>query len=128
MTTTTQMTPGQAEDAVLQLTYDIVDIARAGLGVSEGEATRMASAIVRGLRQRYGGVRLGQRGLYIPAPGKEERNAAVRREFDGTNGPEVMRRHGIKRSTLYAIVGQRNRNGSNRNGIGGTGPAVQAAP
>lgn len=128
MTTTTQMTPGQAEDAVLQLTYDIVDIARAGLGVSEGEATRMASAIVRGLRQRYGGVRLGQRGLYIPAPGKEERNAAVRREFDGTNGPEVMRRHGIKRSTLYTIVGQRNRNGSNRNGIGGTGPAVQAAP
>ena len=57
--TTTQMTPGQAEDAVLQLTYDIVDIARAGLGVSEGEATLMASAIVRGLRQRYGGVRLG---------------------------------------------------------------------
>ena len=47
--TTTHMTPGQAEDAVLQLTYDIVDIARAGLGVSEGEATRMASAIVRGL-------------------------------------------------------------------------------
>lgn len=68
-------------------------------------------------------VRLGQRGLYIPAPGKEERNAAVRREFDGTNGAEVMRRHGIKRSTLYAIVGQRS-----RNGIGGTGPAVQAAP
>ena len=29
MTTTTQMTPGQAEDAVLQLNYDIVDIARA---------------------------------------------------------------------------------------------------
>ena len=52
----------------------------------------------------------------------------MRREFDGTNGPEVMRRHGIKRSTLSAIVGQRNRNGSNRNGIGGTGPAVQAAP
>ena len=126
--TPTRMTTGQAEDAVLQLSYDIVEIARTGLGVPEGEATRMAATIVQGLRQRYGGVRLGQRGLYIPAPGKEERNAAVRREFDGTNGPDVMRRHGIKRSTLYAIVGQRNRNGSNRNGIGGTGPAVQAAP
>lgn len=123
---TTTMTPSQSQDNVMQLTYDMTEIVREGLGVTEAEAARMAATIVHGMRHRYGGVRLGRRGLYIPVPCKEERNAAICREFDGTNAQEVMRRHGIKRSTLYTIVGQRNRsrNGSNRNGIGSTGPAA----
>ena len=123
---TTTMTPSQSQDNVMQLTYDMTEIVREGLGVTEAEAARMAETIVNGMRHRYGGVRLGRRGLYIPVPCKDERNAAICREFDGTNAQEVMRRHGIKRSTLYTIVGQRNRsrNGSNRNGIGSTGPAA----
>lgn len=123
---TTTMTASQSQDNVMQLTYDMTEIVREGLGVTEAEAARMAATIVHGMRHRYGGVRLGRRGLYIPVPCKEERNAAICREFDGTNAQEVMRRHGIKRSTLYTIVGQRNRsrNGSNRNGIGSTGPAA----
>ncbi|MBS7244093.1 MAG: hypothetical protein KIG98_07125 [Comamonas sp.] len=97
----------QSEETISQLTRDIAEIARDGLGVGEDEAARIAAVIVHGMRQRYGGTRLGRRGLYIPVPCKEERNAAVRREFNGTNGPEVMRRYGIKRSTLYTIVGKR---------------------
>ena len=125
---TTTMTASQSQDNVMQLTYDMTEIVREGLGVTEAEAARMAATIVNGMRHRYGGVRLGRRGLYIPVPCKDERNAAICREFDGTNAQEVMRRHGIKRSTLYTIVGQRNRsrsrNGGNRNGIGSTGPAA----
>ena len=123
---TTTMSASQSQDNVMQLTYDMTEIVREGFGVTEAEAARMAATIVNGMRHRYGGVRLGRRGLYIPVPCKDERNAAICREFDGTNAQEVMRRHGIKRSTLYTIVGQRNRsrNGSNRNGIGSTGPAA----
>ena len=121
---TTTMTASQSQDNVMQLTYDMTEIVREGFGVTEAEAARMAATIVNGMRHRYGGVRLGRRGFYIPVPCKDERNAAICREFDGTNAQEVMRRHGIKRSTLYTIVGQRNRNGGNRNGIGSTGPAA----
>ena len=123
---TTTMTASQSQDNVMQLTYDMTEIVREGFGVTEAEAARMAATIVNGMRHRYGGVRLGRRGLYIPVPCKDERNAAICREFDGTNAQEVMRRQGIKRTTLSTIVGRRNRsrNGGNRNGIGSTGPAA----
>lgn len=108
------ITPAQAEDAVLQLEYDIVEIARQELGMHEREAYDIARALVRGLRKRYGGVRLGHRGLYIPAPSKLERDVQIRQEFNGLNRTEVMKRHGITRSTLYRVVGA----GVKRNGIG----------
>lgn len=100
-------TPAQTEDAVLQLEHDMVEIVRAELGMHEREAFVLAQAIVRGLRSRYGGERLGYRGLYIPAPSKVQRNAAIRQEFDGTNLKEVMERHGIKRAQIYRIVEER---------------------
>lgn len=100
-------TSAQTEDAVLQLEHDMVEIVRAELGMHEREAFSLAQAIVRGLRARYGGERLGYRGIYIPAPSKEQRNAAIRKEFDGTNVKEVMERHGIKRTQIYRIVGKR---------------------
>lgn len=111
------MTAGQAEDSVLQLQYDLVEIATAELGMHEVEASRVAAALVSGLRKRYGGERLGRRGLYIPAPSKQERNEAIRRDFDGTNAEVVMKRHGIKRSTFYRVIGK-------SNGIGVCGPAA----
>lgn len=106
--TNNTMTAGQAEDTVLQLQYDLVEIARTDLGMHEVDASRIAAALVVGLRKRYGGERLGRRGLYIPAPSKQERNEAIRRDFDGTNGEEVMKRHSITRSTLYRVIGRRN--------------------
>lgn len=62
-------------------------------------------------------MRLGTKGLYIPAPSKVERNAAIRRAFDGTNGATLMREHGIARSSLYRIV-----NDGRRPRIGVSGP------
>ncbi|WP_372826527.1 Mor transcription activator family protein [Polaromonas sp.] len=48
-------------------------------------------------------IRLGAQEIYIPAPSKAERDAAIFREFDGTNAAAVMQRHGVSRSRLYQI-------------------------
>lgn len=97
---------GQVADSILQLECDLVEIARCDLGLAEVQALRIAKALVGGLRKRYGGLRIGGRGaaVYIPAPSKVERNAAIRREFNGVNHKEVMERHGIRRAQLYRIV------------------------
>lgn len=98
------ITPAQAEDAVFQLEYDLVEIARLELGMHERQAYEIARVLVQGLRKRYGGVRLGHRGLYIPAPSKLERDAQIRQEFDGTNSKALQKKFGISRSRLYAIM------------------------
>lgn len=98
------VTPVQAEDAVLQLEMDMAEILRNERGLHERDAFDMARCLVDGMRQRYGGVQLGRRGLYIPAPSKAERNAQICREFNGTNCDEVCRKYGIKRSRLYQII------------------------
>lgn len=105
MTTTPRpVTPVQAEDAVLQLEYDLADILREDQGLHEREAFAMARCLVDGIRKRYGGVQLGRRGLYIPAPSKAERDAQICREFNGRNASDVCKKHGIKRSRLYQII------------------------
>lgn len=104
MTTIPASTPAQTDDAVLQLEYEIVEIAREELGMHEREAYEIAVALVRGLRKRYGGRRVGARGLYIPAPSKVARDDAIRRDFNGTNTQQVMREHGISRARLYQIL------------------------
>lgn len=105
MTTTPRpVTPVQAEDAVLQLEYDLADILREDQGLHEREAFAMARCLVVGIRKRYGGVQLGRRGLYIPAPSKAERDAQICAEFNGRNVSEICKKHGIKRSRLYQII------------------------
>lgn len=99
MTSNTTNTPAQTDDAVVQLEYDIVEIARQEIGMHEREAYEIARALVQGLRKRYGG-----RGLYIPAPSKLERNAQILGEFNGTNREAVMKKHGISRTQLYDIL------------------------
>ena len=101
---TPPVTPVQAEDAVLQLEYDLADILREDQGLHERQAYDMARSLVQGLRKRYGGMQLGRRGLYIPAPSKAERNAQICHDFNGTNLSEVCKRYGIKRTRLYEIV------------------------
>lgn len=96
------MTPGQTEDAAVQLEHDIIGIVREEIGMHEQMATVFAQALVRGLRRRLGGE-----SLYIPAPDRTERDAAIRRDFTGTNCDELMRRHGLSRTRIYEIVGQR---------------------
>lgn len=107
MTMPIHITPSQSDDFALQLEYDFVEILREEADKHEQEAIQLAVAMVRGLRKRYGGERLGSKGLYIPVPSKQERNAAIRAAYNGTNGAQVMREHGIKRTRLYEIVKQR---------------------
>lgn len=97
-----EMTPGQAEDAAVQLEQDIIGIVREEIGMHEQMATVFAQALVRGLRRRLGGQE-----LYIPSPNRAERDAAIRREFNGTNIDALMKRHGIGRARVYQIVGRR---------------------
>jgi Mor family transcriptional regulator len=96
------MTPGQSEDAAVQLENDFTDIVRSEIGMHEGMATVFAQALVRGLRRVLGGS-----DLYIPAPDRSERDAAIRRDFTGTNCDELMRKHGLSRTRIYEIAGQR---------------------
>lgn len=88
------------DDARAQLHADFTDIVRAEIGMNEQFASDIAAAILRGLCARLGG-----REVYIPAEDKSARDAAIRREFDGTNAAGVCRRHGVSRSRLYQIIG-----------------------
>lgn len=90
----------QAEDAAVQLEREFVDIVREQIGMNDRFAGVFAQALVEGLRTRMGGQE-----LYIPAPDRSERDAAIRREFNGCNLSEVMKRHGLSRTRIYEICG-----------------------
>lgn len=94
-------TAAQAEDAAVQLERDFLAIVREEIGMHEGLAGVFARALVDGLRRRLGGQE-----LYIPAPDRSERDAAIRREFCGSNIDELMKRYGLSRSRIYEICGR----------------------
>jgi Mor family transcriptional regulator len=88
------------EDAAVALHYEIASVIGDTFSMEEALASFLADAITRGLRARLGG-----QDIYVPAPDKRERDEAIRREFNGRNLADVMRRHGISKSRLYQIVG-----------------------
>lgn len=94
-------TPAQAEDAAVQLERDFLAIVREEIGMHEGLAGIFARALVDGLRRRLGG-----QDLYIPAPDRSVRDAAIRREFCGSNIEDVMKRYGLSRTRIYEICAQ----------------------
>ena len=96
------LTAGQAEDAAVQLQQDLVEIVREEIGMHEAIASIVASAIVRGLRRRMGG---GE--LYIPAPDRSDRDAGIRREFDGKNLAHIMAKYNVSRTRVYEICARR---------------------
>ena len=103
---TDQPTPAQIEDQSIQLHREFVEIVREEIGLNERFANDIASALVRGVRKRYGGQTMGRRGaIYVPAPDKSERNKAIRTEFKGSNALEVCKKYKISRSRLYQSVG-----------------------
>ena len=104
MTEKSQSAPDGAscnDDAAVSLLYEMTTIVREEIGFNELFAAQIAEALVRGLRRR-----LGADYLYIPAPDKTERDAAIRARFNGTNREEVCRAFGISKSQLYRIVGK----------------------
>lgn len=98
-----QQTAAQAEDAAVQLERDFLAIVREDIGMKEGLAGAFARALVDGLRSRMGG-----QDLYIPSPDRSERDAGIRREFDGTRESlaRIQKRTGLSRARIYDIVGQ----------------------
>ncbi|WP_082493097.1 Mor transcription activator family protein [Acidovorax sp. Leaf160] len=102
----TPQSPAQAEDAAIQLEREFLAIVRQEIGMHDRLASVFAQALVSGLRSRMGGQE-----LYIPAPDRSERDAAIRREFNGCNMDEVMRKHGLSRTRIYEICGAISRQG-----------------
>jgi len=97
--------PAQIEAQSIQLQRELLAIVREETGMVEPIAQAVAVAIERGLRKRFGCKTLGAKGsIYVPAPDKTERNAAILADFDGTNAEAVAKRHGISLSTLYRLI------------------------
>lgn len=94
--------PAQREDQLLQIFRELTDIVKETLGHDPEMASMVASRLLRGMQERWGG---GQGPKVFPAPDKFERDAAIRAEFNGTNAEALCKRHGIARSTLYRIAG-----------------------
>ena len=92
-------TPAQREDEALLLEAEMTEIVRAEIGMHEVFASQVARAIVQGLRRVHGARR-----IYIPGVDKEERNRAIRAEFNGRNHAHVMAKFNISRSRLYEII------------------------
>ncbi len=87
------------QEAVFLLQAELAEGLRSEVGLLPEFANEFAARLTRFLR-----IRLGTQNIYIPAPGRLERDEAIYREFDGTNAPAVMRRHGVSRSRLYQVV------------------------
>jgi Mor family transcriptional regulator len=87
------------DDYGIELLYELTEAIQEGLGYEERVAAELAQPITEALRRRNPAER-----LYIPAPDKRERDEAVRREFNGRNGPDIRRKYGISKTRLYEIV------------------------
>lgn len=92
-------TPAQREDDALLLEAEMTEIVRSEIGMHEAFASQVARAIVQGLRRVHGARR-----IYIPGVDKEERNRAIRADFNGRNHAHVMSKYNISRSRLYEII------------------------
>jgi Mor family transcriptional regulator len=69
------------------------------IGLHDEFANVWSARLVAFLRRR-----LGAQSIYIPAPSKADRDAAIYREFDGKNAAAIMQRHKISRSRLYQVI------------------------
>lgn len=81
------------------LQAEITDALRNEIGLRDEFARPWAAKLTAYLQRR-----LGTQNVYIPAPGRAERDAAIFREFDGKNVAAVMKRYDVSRSRLYQII------------------------
>jgi Mor family transcriptional regulator len=86
------------EDQHQQLVREVSRLLGSALA-EERVIYQIASNVVEGLRER------GHRGaVYIHAPGKQARNEAIKREFNGRNLKEICDRYNVAARTVYRIV------------------------
>lgn len=90
-----------------QLKNDLVFILKNDIGVSDSVADMFAIAIADRLGSRW--IYLPPedtvgRWIYFPAKNNSERDQQIRREFNGRNRYEVMKKYNISKSRLYQIA------------------------
>ena len=83
----------------IDLLSEMIEIVRQELGVNQCDADQIGASIMRGMRRYYGGHE-----IYIPAQDKSERDAAIKRDFNGRNVKEVAHAHNVCRKTVYNIA------------------------
>ncbi|MDN5937876.1 MAG: hypothetical protein L0H83_04375 [Salinisphaera sp.] len=88
-------------DTQARMRTRVTRVVREHTGFNERLALYIASEIIDALIEDYRGER-----LYVSAS-RAERDAAVLIDFNGRNHRAVCARHGVSRSTLYRIIGQR---------------------
>lgn len=93
----------QIDDSAVSLVYEITASIQEEVGMSEAFASQIAEAITRGIRRRLGGNH-----IYVPkfnsTQEKRERDATIKREFNGQNRDELMRRYGLSKTQIYEIA------------------------
>lgn len=95
-------TPPLHERRVAQLTAHMARWLRDECCIKEPFASFIASGLVEEQRRRAGDAWLWQVGV-----SKEERNAAIRAEFNGTNLKDVCRKHQVSPATVYRVTRER---------------------
>jgi Mor family transcriptional regulator len=91
-----------SEDKAAELKFELTNIVSEEIGMNEAFASQIAEALVRGLRKRMGG-----QDIYIPAPNKSARDAAIKAEFNGRNLDALCDKYQLGRSAIYKIVNQK---------------------
>lgn len=81
-----------------QMLVDYQRVMRERLGVEDGIAQRVAKELLEAFQQRFGGEE-----LYVPRV-KRYDEAAVLRDFTGSNAREVMRKYSIPERSFYRLL------------------------
>jgi len=90
-----------SDDDAVSLRFEIAAILREEMGLHEQYATTLAEPIVNGLKKRFSGQE-----IYIAKNEKTdilERNSNIRREFNGRNLAEVMKKYDLSKPAIYKI-------------------------
>lgn len=101
MQTTTHHANAKDEDTAVLLQGELQEGLQNEIGLKAEFAAEWSARLVAFLRRR-----LGSQQIYIPAPSRLERDAAIFREFNGQNAAEMCQRHGVSRTRLYEIVAE----------------------
>jgi len=94
-----------AADRLVSLLYILTSALRDEAGMPEKDACRIAEKTVGDMSKRFGGEY-----LYCPkrpAMDRARRDETIRKEWNGRNADELMRRYDVSRTTLYRVLAER---------------------
>lgn len=87
------------EDTQSRIRNRVTRVVREHTGFSEQIAVQIAAEVLERIVDDFRGER-----VYV-SPSRDDRRAAVRRDFNGRNHEEVCKAHGISERTLYRYLG-----------------------